>query len=181
MSGNDPQDLRLTAARTLDKSLISMSEAINGKTADLVTVVVFAGTPSVKYPLGDPQGAESNLIHYPLEDYTYAGGGIDKSIDELIKPGHEPTPNRTSIIVFTDGLDNAGGGVSSTLSKIDRARILGIRVSYGFLVDRNGDQSDPRIQKAVLQTGGTYSIIDKCWLLSAQRRKNRGQIRVSVI
>ena len=159
MQDNDPANLRIGAAKALDESLISTSEAGNGKTADEVTVVGFHSSPDLLYPLGDPTGALGAIENITSNKWgTFIGGGIGAAIDETTKPGTGETANRTGIVVLTDGQDNTSGltGVRGTINEIVRAGSLGIRVSFGFLSVSAASQ-DSLILSAILKTGGTFS------------------------
>lgn len=158
MSTNDPMNLRLVASNALNEVLISSSEATNGKTADSVCIAEFASTASLLYTLGDPAGARSAIDSVTLHGNTAIGRGIQTAINELTKPGADPTANRTGIIVFTDGTDNPSSGVNLTISEIQRAASLGIRVSFGFLTDSANQNRD--VLASILSTGGIYATID---------------------
>ncbi|KAH0538540.1 hypothetical protein FGG08_004873 [Glutinoglossum americanum] len=159
MKDNDPKDLRFEAAAALDDALISANEAANGKTADLVTVVLFSEVPKIVYPLGDPEGAKDSLKSTPLQSGTFIGGGVQSAITELKKAGSGSTLNRTGIIVLTDGFDDPLSGKLGTIKAITSAGNEGIRVSFGFLTSEL-DQ-DKLILDAILKTGGIYSTISK--------------------
>jgi Mg-chelatase subunit ChlD len=160
MSTNDPNDIRLAASNALDDVLISQSEATNGKTADLVTVVDFAATSDLLYPLGDPAGASSSINGITLSGGTAIGAGVKTAIDELTKPGNDPTANRTGIVVFTDGEDSPVSGRTLTIDQIKRAGGLGIRVSFGFLSVDSSNQNR-EILSAILESGGIYVTIGR--------------------
>jgi Mg-chelatase subunit ChlD len=157
MADTDPNDLRLAAAKELGAKLITQSTAIDGKTPDLLTVVHFNSDASVVYSLGDP--ALANFDHVEPIDGTFIGGGIKAAVDELTKPGNDPTNNRTGIVVFTDGIDDPPEQIPSTIAEIQRAGGLGITVSFGFLSIANEDQ-DEGILKAILQTGGIFTAFN---------------------
>jgi Mg-chelatase subunit ChlD len=160
MAQNDPNDLRLAASKALNDALISQSEAISGKTADLVTVVDFSSSAELLYPLGDPSGANSVIDSITPGGGTAIGTGVKAIIDELTKPGNDPTANRTGIIVFTDGQDDPPSGRTLTISETKRAASLGIRVSFGFLSVDSQNQ-DVEILRAILQSGGIYATVDQ--------------------
>lgn len=156
MEDNDPDDVRLDAAAAINNALISGSEAIDGKTADLVTVVEFSSSASLIYPLGDPANAGPVIAGITLLSGTFISSGIQAGTDELTKAGADPTAGRTGLIVFTDGQDNTP---ELTVDEINRAAGLGIRVSFGFLsVDSSTQQRD--ILDAILRSGGIYATID---------------------
>jgi hypothetical protein len=159
MQDYDPDNIRIIAGKALDESLVSKSEATQGKTADLVTVVGFHSSPDLLYPLGDPAGAIAVIDTISSsKSGTFIGGGLKEATDELTKPGNDPTANRTGIVVLTDGEDNYSGltGVQGTINEITRAGELGIRVSFGFLSVDSSNQ-DPRILNAILKTGGAFT------------------------
>lgn len=169
MMENDPENVRLDAAKALTDILVSSSEATNGKVADLVTVVDFAGEgdAEVIYGLGDPSGAAGPIAGSTVRGGTFIGGGIKAATDELAKEGS--TANRTGIVVLTDGEDYPPELVTQTISEIERAGQQGIRVSFGFLqvLPPGTDVSsgsvanqDPRIQSAILATGGSMATIN---------------------
>jgi len=160
MEDNDPENLRLVAAKTLNDALISQSEATGSQAADLVTVVEFSDESEVLYSLGDPSGANSIIDSITLIDTTAIGKGIQAAIGELTAPGNDPTANRTGIIVFTDGQDYPTSGKALTISETQRAASLGIRVSFGFLTPTAQNQ-DIEILRAILQSGGVYATIDQ--------------------
>ena len=160
MGDNDPGNLRLVAAKTLNDALISQSEATSSQAADLVTVVEFSDDSDVLYQLGDPSGADSIIDSITLLSGTAIGTGIQAAIEELTAPGNDPTANRTGIIVFTDGQDSLTSGKALTISETQRAGSLGIRISFGFLTPTTQNQ-DIEILRAILQSGGVYATIDQ--------------------
>lgn len=160
MTTNDPNNIRLGVAKAMDQLLISKSEATGAKKEDLVAVAEFSTDATVLYPLGNPSGAEKTFDGIvPLED-TAIGKGIKAATDELTKPGNDPTANRTGIIVFTDGLDSSDEYAKQTVSEINRAAELGIRVSFGFLSTDSSNQNRD-ILSAILHTGGSYALVDE--------------------
>lgn len=160
MATNDPDDLRLVAAKALNDALIGQSEATGGQAADLVTVVEFSSASDVLYSLGDPSGANSIIDSITLSGGTAIGTGIQAAIEELTAPGNDPTANRTGIVVLTDGQDDPPSGKALTISETQRAASLGIRVSFGFLTPTSQDQ-DIEILRAILQSGGVYATINQ--------------------
>lgn len=160
MADNDPEDLRLVAAKALNDALISQGEATGGQSADLVTVAEFSSDSNVLYPLGDPSGANSLIDTIIPGGGTAIGTGIRAAIGELTAPGNDPTANRTGIVVLTDGQDDPVSGKALTISETQRAASLGIRVSFGFLTPTSQDQ-DIEILRAILQSGGVYATIDQ--------------------
>jgi hypothetical protein len=160
MAINDPNKIRLAASNALDDVLISQSEATNGKTADLVAVVDFSATADLLYPLGDPAGASGSINGITLSHGTAIGAGIKTAINELTKPGNDPTANRTGIVVFTDGEDFPLSGRKLTIDEIKKAVSLGIRVSFGFLSVDSSNQNR-EILSAILDSGGIYATIGR--------------------
>ena len=61
MATNDPKLYRIAAARALNSFLISNGEASSTQKADQVSVIQFAGSASLDYPLGDPAGADGPI------------------------------------------------------------------------------------------------------------------------
>jgi uncharacterized protein YegL len=139
--------------------LISTTEATGGKTADLVSIVDFSSSADLLYPLGDPAAASGAVDGITLRGGTAIGTGVQAAIDDLSKPGNDPTANRTGIIVFTDGQDDPSSGERHTVEEINRAVGLGIRVSFGFLSVDSSNQNR-EILSAILNTGGIYATID---------------------
>ncbi|KAI9746954.1 MAG: hypothetical protein M1815_004831 [Lichina confinis] len=169
MTDNDPDEVRLDAAKGLANTLVSPGEATDDKPADLLTVVDFANEDSarVRYELGDPAGATAAIERIFPRGGTFIGGGVQVAIDELAKDG--TTGNRTGIVILSDGEDDPPELVPETVAEIERAGQLGIRVSFGFLqvLPEGTDVSsglvvnqDPGIQNAVLQTGGSMATIN---------------------
>jgi hypothetical protein len=152
----DPNNLRVVAAKNLNDALISSSEATADKKADVVTVVDFDSSAAVIYSLGDPSGANAEIDTIDSSGGTAIYDGVAKAIDELNKPGNDPTANRTGIVVLTDGQDSS---TTDLITEIDRAGGLGIRVSFGFLDPTSSSAADPDVLAAILKTGGIYSAI----------------------
>lgn len=103
MLESDPTNLRLDAGRAVNDWLISKKEATGGKKADLVTVIDFAYSPTLDYPLGDPEAANATFGEIGSYGGTYIAGGVDMAITELTKSGTGSTDKRSGILVFTDG------------------------------------------------------------------------------
>lgn len=166
MSDTDPENLRLVAAQALNDALISQSEAGSGRAADTVTVVDFASSAEVAYPLGDPSGANGGIAGLTPGGNTAIGLGIQAAIQQLTASGNDTAANRSGIVVFTDGKDNPISGKNLTISEAQRAAILGIRISFGFLTYSSEDQ-DIEILRAILESGGVYATIDQASTQSA--------------
>lgn len=152
----DPDDLRVVAAKNLNNALISSSKATGDKKADLVTVIDFDSSAAVIYSLGDPSGANTEIDTIDSSGGTAIYDGVAKAIDELSKPGNDPTANRTGIVVLTDGQDSS---TTALIKEINRAGGLGIRVSFGFLDPSSSSAAAPDVLAAILKTGGIYSTI----------------------
>jgi hypothetical protein len=104
MSESDPYDLRLAAGRALVNNwLISSKQATATSKADLVTVIDFASSATLDYPLGDPGGSNSSFGKIRALGGTYIAGGVQMAIGELTKSGSGETAGRSGILVFTDG------------------------------------------------------------------------------
>jgi hypothetical protein len=158
MAFNDPQDIRLDAAKGLADILISKSEATGGKKADLVDVVQFSDVADLLYPIGDPSGAGGPIGTITPFGGTAIGGGIKVSIDDLTQAAYDPTANRTGIVVFTDGQDDPPEGVTDTISEIKRAADMGIRVSFCFL-SLDAANQNREILNGILESGGVYATV----------------------
>lgn len=160
MFDNDPNDLRLAASQALNNALVDSSEGTGGKTPDLVTVVDFASDGELLYPLGDPSGANDVIGSITPRGGTAIGTGVEAAIDELTKPGNDPTADRTGIVVFTDGEDDPASGIVFTIEQVKRAVDLGIRISFGFL-SVDASNQNPEIVRAIVESGGIYATVDQ--------------------
>ncbi|KAK4106676.1 hypothetical protein N658DRAFT_461485 [Parathielavia hyrcaniae] len=158
MLDNDPDDLRLEAAKLLNSRLITSATATGGKTGDLITVVEFSYSADVLYPLGDPSGAESSIDGIVAGGGTFIGGGISAALDELTTSSSGATADRTGILVLTDGVDDPSYLITDTIESIERAIELGVRVSFGFLAI-DAAQQDSRITTAIIRSGGTFTTL----------------------
>jgi len=103
MAASDPTDLRLVAGRILNDWLIANNEARGGKKADLVTVIDFASTASLDFPLGDPGMANSSFDQIGADGGTWIASGVSMAISQLTQGNTGNTESRSGIIVFTDG------------------------------------------------------------------------------
>ncbi|KAH6855860.1 hypothetical protein B0I37DRAFT_64467 [Chaetomium sp. MPI-CAGE-AT-0009] len=159
MLDNDPNKLRLEAAKLLNSKLITSAAATGGKTGDQVTVAKFSTSADVLYPLGDPSGAASTIDSIEADGGTFIGSGIDAALDELTKASSGATADRSGILVLTDGVDDPSYLITDTIAAIDRARGLGVRVSFGFLAI-DADQQDSGITTAIIQSGGTFTTLN---------------------
>ncbi|KAF2476736.1 uncharacterized protein BDR25DRAFT_154042, partial [Lindgomyces ingoldianus] len=159
MESSDPYDLRIQAGRSVNDWLISSKEAGGGKQADLVTVIGFDDVTRLLYPLGDPAGADKVFSQITTRGGTYIAGGVDDAMTEITKSGHDPTSNRSAIVVLTDGADSS---TTTLVKSINKASQQGIRVSFGFLTGLYSSFSyqDQNVLAAILGTGGMYATID---------------------
>jgi hypothetical protein len=103
MADSDPDNLRLSAGRTIDDWLISKSEAVGGKKEDLVTVINFDSSATLDYPLGDPAGANASFSNIGADGGTFIAGGVEMAVAQITGPGTGDTSKRSGIVVFTDG------------------------------------------------------------------------------
>jgi uncharacterized protein YegL len=156
MRDTDPNFLRVAAGKAIAGSLITSAAAAGSSVQpDLVTVVGFSDISTLIYPLGDPSTVSFNGID--ASGGTYIAGGIKKAIDELTKDPNSVTAGVTGIVVLTDGQDSS---VSALVRELNRARDLGIRVSFGFLSPSNTKSTQvASILSAIINTGGIYSTI----------------------
>jgi hypothetical protein len=156
-TGTDPNNFRIVAGKNINDALISQAKATADKQADLVTVIDFDASASVIYPLGDPTAAaDAQIDTIDSSGGTAIFNGVSSAIDEMTKPGNDPTANRTGIVVLTDGQDS---DTTTLIKQINRAGGLGIRVSFGFLDPSSSSAADPDVLTAILNTGGIYSSI----------------------
>lgn len=157
-TSTDPNDLRVVAAKAFNDLLTTNAEAgANGK-PDLVTVVDFDSSAAVIYELGDPAGATFDQID--SSGGTDIASGVKLAIEELTKPGFDPTSGRTGIIVLTDGEDSS---ITPLIAQINAAKDLGIRVNFGFLEGpppSTPATRDTDLLTAILSTGGIHSSIN---------------------
>jgi hypothetical protein len=103
MTYSDPDDLRLSAGRTINDWLISKSKAVGGKKVDLVTVIDFDSSATLDYPLGDPAGANASFANIGASGGTYIASGVKMGVAQITGSGTGGTSKRSGIVVFTDG------------------------------------------------------------------------------
>jgi Ca2+-binding RTX toxin-like protein len=174
----DPNDLRFVAAILFNDRLVSQEEAGPSGRPDRSTIIDFDNSASVISPLGDPELA--SFAGLDSSGGTNIAAGINTAINELTKDPADPTAGRSGLVVFTDGQDSDR---PAEIAAINRARDLGIRVSYGFLsappnalpaapveapaaaVSRapaGASSAAPPadLVAAILETGGFFSTID---------------------
>ncbi|KAF2501057.1 hypothetical protein BU16DRAFT_419204, partial [Lophium mytilinum] len=156
MYDTDPYNLRILAGEQINDWLVTSKEASGSKKEDLVTVVDFDDVATLLYPLGDPSGAEDTFKLIDSMGGTYIAGGVDMATNELTKAGHDPTSNRSGIVVLTDGSDS---DTATLIDSINKCGQLGVRVSFGFLT-YDASYQDPEVLTAILGTGGMYATID---------------------
>lgn len=162
MKESDPDRLQIKAAKGLTEKLITTSNARDSQKPDLVTVISFNEEATTLYDLGDPSGAISVFDSIMYEGNTIISRGISNAIEKVSAIGHDPTANRSGIIVLTDGVDEVNSVqspelVNATIAEIELSAKLGIRVSFGFLKTGDTPMHDPRIRDAIDSTGGIYS------------------------
>lgn len=164
MLATDLQPNRIEAAKEV------ASKFVNQRPNDNIGLVVFSGESLSLMPLTTDKAALVNAIHATktgaLNDGTAIGDGIASSINRLITG----QAKSKSIILLTDGTNNAGDVAPATAAQI--ARQKGIRI-YSIGVGTNGSISitDPygfssttmetKIDEAALQnisniTGGKF-------------------------
>ena len=182
----DPENLRITAAKEFNSNLVSKSSVSDEDgVPDQVTVIDFDDTARVVSPLGDPSQASFSGID--SSGGTCIACGIRLAIDELTSKSQGPIAGRAGILVLTDGEDPDPAGISK---EVERAKSLGIRVSQGLLSPKTTSLSslfrrtidssaspagrdmvkravDSTFLSLILQTGGTFGVID-----SAEAQKN---------
>ncbi|KAK3329515.1 hypothetical protein B0H66DRAFT_28350 [Apodospora peruviana] len=155
MSGSDPDDLRLIAARALNQFLISNAEA-GGQKPDQVVVIGFDDTAYTVFGPGDPGDPEADkeLSLIVASGGTYIAGGVLQAIDQIGKMSGD-TKERSAIVVFTDGSDSS---TDTLVDAIKQATSLGIRVSFGFL-DLSASYQPEDVLLAVRDSKGVYATI----------------------
>lgn len=136
----DPSNLRVSAGIQFVSTLVTAANAGPDNAPDLVTVVDFDSSASVVYPLGDPAGA--SFAGIDSSGGTFIAGGVVLAIEELTRNiDPEAIKDRTGIVVLTDGQDSS---IFALVAAIDRCRLLGIRVSFGFLAPPANPVPKPR-------------------------------------
>lgn len=142
----DPDGLRIAAGKQLNSALVQ---------TDLVTVIEFSSAATILYPLGSPVGAAGVFDKIPALGGTNIYSGVKQAIDELTKPTAGTTTGQSGIVVLTDGEDSS---ITLLIGQLNRAKSLGIRVSFGFLSPSlpAGVQT---LLTAILDTGGRYGTI----------------------
>ncbi|KAF1949982.1 hypothetical protein CC80DRAFT_251394 [Byssothecium circinans] len=151
MSTSDPYKLRIAAGKAVNDWLKG------GKSADLVSVIGFDDSPRILYPLGAPAGASKAFDQITILGGTYIAGGVNSGISEVTKGGHEPTKDRSGIVVLTDGSDSTP---AKLVTAINDAGSKGIRVSFGFLTTSRYQYQSADVLSAIINTGGMYATIN---------------------
>ncbi|KAK4205202.1 hypothetical protein QBC40DRAFT_260856 [Triangularia verruculosa] len=156
MSGADPDDLRLAAAKALNDFLVSNSEAGGEKRPDQVAVVGFDFTPYDVFGPGDPgdPAAPAGIDNITLGGGTYIAGGVYQAMGHLAAMGGE-TKGRSAIVVFTDGSDS---DTDELVSAIRNATSQDIRVSFGYL-DSTASAQPQEVLRALRDSKGVYATI----------------------
>lgn len=164
MLATDLQPNRIEAAKEV------ASKFVNQRTNDNIGLVVFSGESLSLMPLTTDKAALVNALHETktgaLNDGTAIGDGIASAINRLVSG----QAKSKSIILLTDGTNNAGDVAPATAAQI--AKQKGIRI-YAIGVGTNGSIqiTDPygfstttmetKIDEAALRdlasaTGGKY-------------------------
>lgn len=129
MLANDLQPNRIEAAKEV------ASKFVNQRTSDNIGLVVFSGESLSLMPLTTDKAALVNALHEAktgaLNDGTAIGDGIASSINRLVSG----QAKSKSIILLTDGTNNAGDVAPATAAQI--AKQKGIRI-YAIGVGTNG-------------------------------------------
>lgn len=129
MLATDLQPNRIEAAKEV------ASKFVNQRTSDNIGLVVFSGESLSLMPLTTDKAALINALHEAktgaLNDGTAIGDGIASSINRLISG----QAKSKSIILLTDGTNNAGDVAPATAAQI--AKQKGIRI-YAIGVGTNG-------------------------------------------
>ncbi|KAF1813923.1 hypothetical protein P152DRAFT_394289, partial [Eremomyces bilateralis CBS 781.70] len=156
MSSNDRYDLRIAAGRQLNTYLIPSNDVSSGTKEDLVTVVDFDDVATLLYPLGDPDGADATFSSIDSTGGTDIAAGVRVAISQLNSSGHDPTADRSGIIVLTDGSDT---DTKNLVYAVNNATAQGIRVSFGFLVRNGYGSQNSKVLGAIFNSGGQYATI----------------------
>lgn len=134
MSARDINPSRITAAKDV------ASKFINSRDQDNMALVVFAGESLSLMPLTNDRAALTNAIRNVsmgmLNDGTAIGDGITSAVNRLLSG----QAKSKSIILITDGTNNAGDVAPSTAAEI--ARQNGIKI-YTIGVGTDGTMSIP--------------------------------------
>lgn len=134
MSAKDIAPSRLTAAKDV------AGKFINNRSDDNMALVVFAGESLSLMPLTNDRAALTNAVKMidmgVLNDGTAIGDGITSAVNRLLSG----QAKSKSIILLTDGTNNAGDVAPSTAAEI--ARQNGIKI-YTIGVGTNGTINIP--------------------------------------
>lgn len=129
MLANDLQPTRIEAAKDV------ASKFVNNRPNDNIGLVIFSGESLSLMPLTNDKAALINAISTTktgdLNDGTAIGDGIASSINRLVSG----QAKSKSIILLTDGTNNAGDVAPATAARI--AKQKGIRI-YAIGVGTNG-------------------------------------------
>lgn len=129
MSAQDLEPTRFAAAKDV------AAKFVNGRTDDNIGLVVFAGESLSLMPLTSDRGALINAINNvsmgDLNDGTALGDGLTSAVNRIISG----KAKSKSIILLTDGTNNAGDVPPQTAAEI--ARQKGVKV-YTIGVGTNG-------------------------------------------
>lgn len=134
MSANDIRPNRISAAKDVARKFI------NSRENDNMALVVFAGESLSLIPLTNERGALVNYLSSielgALNDGTAIGDGLTSAINRLLSG----EAKSKSIILLTDGTNNAGDVAPLTAAEI--ARQNGIKV-YAIGVGTDGQMTIP--------------------------------------
>ncbi len=180
-SSTDPKNIRIDAAKTTLKTLISLTEAQATNTVpDLAGAIDFDSSVKVLSQLDDPDKVIPKLNSIDSSGGTDIAGGINSAVQILEAKGL--VKDKSSIVVFTDGQNNAGP--TPVIQAIVNATAKGIRTHYGFLqpfvfkksksipsdapagyvaplfATKRAQTLPATIEEAVLASGGVYAAIN---------------------
>lgn len=203
-TSTDPSNLRVVAAKETLKSLESKAEAArNNSVPDLAGAIDFDSGVTILSSLADPDSVIPTLNAIDSSGGTDIAGGINSAVqilEDLNTAGISGIiEDKASIIVFTDGENNAGP--LPVIQAIVNATLKGIRVHLGFLMPNishslvipsdvppgyvvpdfpdawsNATTSPATIEEAILASGGVYALIGdpESQVAFVKQIKNRG-------
>jgi len=169
MSWNDPDNLRIEAAKKVCEKLVSAAEArAQNKIADKACGVNFDDDIDSTYPFSDPPELKPWLDTVDSYGNTRIDLGIDTAVSMILdaQGGGAQTKEHSAVLLFTDGENN--DGPVPVIEAIIRAWANGVRVHYGWLKPGKGGPTTyaksskgipSTIEEAVRMTGGNYGLI----------------------
>ncbi len=164
MMANDLQPNRFMAAKNITQRFI------NSRTDDNMALVVFAGESLSLMPLTNDRAALVNALENvklgSLVDGTAIGDGLSSAINRLLSG----QAKSKSIILLTDGSNNAGDVPPSTAAEIAKKKgikvytigvgtngVIEVQDPYGFSTTSIETKIDEESLRAIAnQTGGKY-------------------------